>query len=142
MSLREDYGPFLLLGAGLVMLGYAYKRSPRESEGEVGEKCDPDEDAPLGFHCTPTRDGNVLHRDKEYFSGYGSYLNRAMVNDVLAELGFPSGDLKGFQVYMNKISEWELRTDGGVDRDSMVALEEAEVMLGHNQWPKPRWGSI
>ncbi len=142
MSLSEDYGPFLLLGAGVLMLGYAYKRGPRKSNGNVGDRCDPKDNAPFGFHCVSTRDGNVLHRDKEHFSGYGSYLNRAMVNDVLAELGFPNGNLSGFQVYMNKISEWELRTDGEVDRDSVLALEEAETMLGQNQWPKPRWGSV
>jgi hypothetical protein len=139
VSLREDYGPFLLLGAGIVMLSYAYKRGPRKIKGKVGDRCNPEEDAPPGFHCAPSRNGYILQRDKEYFIGYGSYLNRPMVNDVLAELGFSGGNLSAFQTYMNKISEWELPTDGQVDRDSMLALEEAETMLEQGQWPKPRW---
>lgn len=138
MSLRDDYGPILLLGAGLLMLGKASKRSARKNEDRTGEECDPDELAPVGYQCGQVRGGWELRHAEEHFSGFGPYLTRERVDAVLRSLGFPGGNLAAFQGYMSLTYGRELRKDGVVDGPSMHALKEAEQMLSRDEWMFPR----
>ena len=138
MSVLEDYGHFLLLGAGLVMLNKAGKRKPRKLEDRTGEKCDPEDPAPFGYECGQIRGGWELRKEREHFVGFGSYINQEGVDEALAYLGFPNGDLSGFQSYVSLAYQKDLRTDGIADRATMIALKEAEMMLGRDEWVPPR----
>jgi len=138
VSLREEYGHFLLLGAGLLMLGMASKRKPRKMEDRSGEKCDPDEVTPMGYQCGQVRGGWELSPEPEHFAGFGPYINRESVDVALARVGFPDGNLAGFQGYMSLVYGRDLRKDGEVDGSSMHALRDAEQMLGRDEWVFPR----
>ena len=140
MSLRSEYAPFVLMGAGLLVLGLAGKRKPRKSEDRAGEVCDPDEDAPAGYQCARTTDGWKLIGEQEHFTGFGPYINHNAVGEALASVGFPDGDLAGFQEYASLMHEKDLRNDGVIDRDTMFALREAEMMLSRGEWIFPREG--
>lgn len=136
----EDIVPLALLGAGLLLLGKAAKRGPRKLKDRSGEKCDPKESAPYGYECGQITGGWELRKEQEKFIGYGHYNNRAGIDEALLRLGFPDGYLKGFQVYMSAISEWELRTDGKLDSDTITALDEAEGLLDRGEWLPPGGG--
>ncbi len=138
MSVLEDYGHFLLLGAGLVMLNKAGKRKPRKLEDRTGEECDPNESAPYGYECGQTRGGWELRKERGHFVGFGSYINQEGVDEALAYLGFPNGNLSGFQSYVSLAYQKDLRIDGIADRATMIALKEAEMMLGRDEWVPPR----
>lgn len=138
MSLREEYGHFLLLGAGITMLALATKRKKGKLEDRSGEKCDPKEPAPVGYQCGQVRGGWELRQEEEQFVGFGPYINEEAVDEALASLGFPDGNLAGFQGYMSLVYERDLRKDGVADRDSMFALRDAENMLARDEWVFPR----
>lgn len=139
MSLSEDYGHFLILGAGLVMLGIASKRKkPRNLEDRSGEKCDPEESAPFGYQCGQVRGGWELMEEQARFIGFGPYTNRQAVDRALDSLGFPNGDLVGFQKHMSLVYAKGLRVDGEVDKETMAALKQAENMLARNEWLSPK----
>jgi len=138
MSALEDYGPLLLLGAGVIMISVASKKAPRKLPDLSGEKCDPKKDAPLGYECAQAIGGWELAPEIEQFVGYGPYVNRKTVDNTLAILGFEHGDLQHFQNYMSMAYGWELRKDGVVDAESMKALKEAENMSARNEWLPPR----
>lgn len=137
MAVHKEYGHFLILGAGLVMLHYAMKKKPRVVDDHEGESCEPGATAPFGYDCVHTAEGYQLRAEPAKFIGYGPYPNREAVVDVLDRLGFVNEDLSGFQHYMTLRSRWGLRTDGSVDRDTMLALREAEIMLDRSEWPFP-----
>ena len=138
MSFRDEYGHFVLLGAGLVMLGMASKKKPRKLEDKSGEKCDPDEEPPLGYQCGQVRGGWELRHEPEQFVGFGPYINRDAVDAALESLGFAGGNLAGFQGYMSLAYGRDLRKDGVVDGPSMKALRDAEMMLSRDEWAFPR----
>lgn len=138
MSFRGEYGHFLLLGAGVLLLGMASRKKPRKLENRSGEECDPKEDAPMGYQCGQVRGGWELRPEPEHFAGFGPYINRDAVDDALARLGFPGGNLGSFQSYMSMSYGRELRKDGVVDGDSMRALHDAEMMLVRDEWVFPR----
>ena len=138
MSLRDDYAPFALMGAGLFVLGMASKRKPRKAQDRAGEPCNPDEPAPFGYQCGQAPGGWKLIEEQGHFTGFGPYINRDAVDDALLSVGFPGGNLAGFQGYTSLVYEKNLRTDGVIDRDSMFALREAEMMLSRDEWLFPR----
>lgn len=135
---RSDIAPIALLGAGLFLLGKAAKKSPRKLKDRTGEKCDPKESAPYGYECGQVVGGWELMEEKGKFLGFGPYNNKEGIDTALRSLGFSDGNLRGFQMYMSLVSEWDLRKDGQLDRDTVVALEEAEGLLGRNEWTPPR----
>jgi len=137
VSFTDEYGHFVLLGAGLVLLHYATRKKPRVIEEREGEPCEPGAYAPFGYDCVKVGEGYQLKAEVPKFIGYGPYPNRQAVVDALDRLGFPNENLAGFQRYMTLYSEWGLRTDGNVDRDTMLALREAELMLERNEWQFP-----
>ncbi len=138
MSFGDEYGHFLLLGAGVVMLGMASKRKPRKVVDRTGEECDPKESAPFGYQCGQVRGGWTLQEEQEHFVGFGPYINEEAMLTALDAVGFPNGNLAGFQGYMSLAYESDLRRDGAVDRDSMLALRDAEQMLARDEWVFPR----
>lgn len=138
MSFSREYGHFLLLGGGVLLLGLAAKKRPRKLEDRSGEECDPDEMSPMGYQCGQVRGGWELSHQPEVFLGFGPYLNRERVDEALASLGFHDGDLEGFQRYMSMAYDRDLRKDGSVDGPSMRALKDAEVMLSRDEWLFPR----
>lgn len=138
MSLADDYGHFVLLGVGLAALAVASKRKPRKLEDRTGEECDPDDPPPFGYECGQVRGGWALRPEREHFVGFGPYLNRGAVDEALASLGFPGGQLADFQRYMAQVYDRDLRQDGVVDGPSMRALVEAESMLARDEWVPPR----
>lgn len=138
MSFREEYGHFLLLGAGVVMLGMASKRKARKLEDRTGEKCDPEEDPPFGYQCGQVLGGWELQEEQGHFAGYGSYVNEQGVDTALASLGFPDGNLAGFQGYATLAYGKGLRKDGVLDGATLRALKDAEAMLARDEWVFPR----
>ena len=138
MSFSDEYGPFLILGAGLVMLSLATKRKPRVHTDRSGETCVPGEDVPEGYECEWVDDGVFeLRAERGNFVGYGPYPSRKAVDNALSSLGFPGANLAGFQRHMTLISTHDLRQDGVVDRDTVLALKEAEGMLERGIWTYP-----
>ena len=135
---KTDIVPVALLGAGLFLIGKAAKKSPRKLKDRTGETCDPKESAPYGYECGQVVGGWELMEEKGKFLGFGPYNNKAGIDAALRSLGFSDGNLRGFQMYMSLISEWDLRKDGQLDRDTVVALEEAEGLLGRGEWMPPR----
>jgi hypothetical protein len=131
---KDDILPFAIFGAGLLLLGMAAKKGPRKLKDRTGEKCDPKESAPYGYECGQVKGGWELREEQSEWIGFGLYQSRSGVDAALEKLGFPGGDLQGFQEHMSRISEWDLRTDGKVDRDTIVALEEAEGLLRRGEW--------
>ncbi len=135
---KDDIVPFALLGAGLFLLGKAAKKGPRKLKDRTGEACDPKDNAPYGYECGQVVGGWELMEEKGKFLGFGPYNNRDGVDTALSRLGFSGGNLKGFQMYMSLISEWDLRKDGQLDSETIVALEEAEGLLNRDEWVPPR----
>lgn len=138
MSALEDYGPLFLLGAGVLMIAHANKKSPRKLVDRSGEKCAAGEEAPYGYECAQVVGGWELRPETKSFVGYGSFINRASVDSALVSLGFSYGDLEHFQNYMSMAYGWDLRKDGVVDSQSMKALREAVNMLSRDEWLPPR----
>jgi hypothetical protein len=137
---NDDIVPLALLGGGLLLLGMAAKKGPRKLKDRTGEKCDPKATAPYGYDCGQVMGGWELVPEKEEYIGFGHYNSRAGVDAALESLGFPNGDLAGFQRYMSAISEWDLRSDGQIDKDTLIALEEAEGLLRRDEWLAPYGG--
>lgn len=133
----EDIIPLVVLGGGLFLLGKASKRPPRKIEDRTGESCDPNDIAPFGYEGAQVRGGWKPVPEKPQWLGFGHYNNRAGVDEAIHSLGFPDGDLSGFQEYMSRISEWDLREDGEVDKGTILALEEADRMLRLDEWVFP-----
>lgn len=138
MSFFEEYGHLVLLGAGVAMIGMATKRKPRKIEDRTGEECDPEGDVPFGYQCGQVPGGWELRQEESRFHGYGPYINYESVVRALDSLGFPGGNLRGFQHYMSMAYARDLRKDGVVDGDSMRALRDAEQMLARDEWVFPR----
>ena len=137
MSFMEDYGHFLLLGAGVVAIAAGSQRKTRKLEKRAGEECDPNNPPPSGYQCGQIPGGWELMEESGHFTGFGSYINAEAVTDALESLGFPNGDLAGYQAYFSLVYEGELRRDGIVDKDSLVALKEGENMLAREEWSFP-----
>lgn len=135
---KDDILPIALLGGGLFLLGKAAKKSPRKLKDRTGEVCDSKESAPYGYECGQVAGGWALMNEQEKFLGFGPYKNKEGIDTALLSLGFSEGNLQGFQMYMSLISEWDLRKDGQVDRDTIVALEDAEGLLSRDEWVPPR----
>lgn len=138
MSLTNDYGHILLFGVGVLILGAASRRGPRKLEDRAGEECNPNEIAPLGYQCGQSVGKWTLQKEVGHFAGFGHYLNRENVDAALAKVGFPDGNLEGFQRYISMAYEYNLRKDGIVDGATMKALYDAELMLGRDEWIFPR----
>lgn len=134
---KDDILPIALLGGGLFLLGKAAKKSPRKLKDRTGEVCNPKNSAPYGYDCGQVAGGWALMKEQEKFLGFGPYKNKEGINTALLSLGFSEDDLSGFQIYMSLISDWELREDGQIDRETVVALEEAEAMSSRNEWVPP-----
>ena len=137
---KDDIVPVALLGAGLFLLGKAAKKGPRKLKDRTGEVCDPKGSAPYGYECGQVVGGWELMKEQGKFLGFGHYNNVEGINTALMRLGFSEGNLRGFQMYMSLVSEWDLRKDGQLDRDTVVALEEAEGLLNRGEWTPPRGG--
>lgn len=137
MSLRSDYGPLLALGAGVLLLGMASKRKPRQLEDRAGEACEPGEHAPVGYECGQGDDGWKLREEQSKFTGYGPYINQGSMDEALRAVGFPNGDLLGFQQHANNVHGQDIRTDGAIDRATMLFLREAEMMVARGEWIFP-----
>jgi hypothetical protein len=135
---KDDIVPVALLGAGLFLIGKAVKKGPRKLKDRTGEPCNPKESAPYGYECGQVVGGWELMEERGKFLGFGSYNNKDGIDTALRSLGFSDGNLRGFQMYMSLISEWDLRKDGQLDRDTVVALEEAEGLLSRGEWLPPR----
>lgn len=133
----EDIIPLAVLGGGIFLLNKAYKKPPRKMEDRTGEVCDPNKKPPCGYECNQVRGGWELAPEKGEWIGFGHYVNRQGVDDMLKKLGFPGGDLVGFQNYMSRISDWDLRQDGVIDKKSILALKEAEGLLRRDEWIFP-----
>lgn len=139
---RDDIVPAGLLIGGLLLMAKASKKGPRSTKDRTGENCDPKEIAPFGYECGQVTGGWELREESTGWLGYGHYRNSEGVNEALMSLGFADGDLKGFQIYMSRISEWDLRKDGLVDRDTIIALDEAESLLRRDEWLFPPEGAM
>lgn len=127
--------PLLMLGGGLAMLNVASKRKkPRSLKARAGEACEPDERAPHGYRCGKVNGEYELIPEKAQFFGYGPYPSRAAVDRALGDLGFPGGNIAAFQNYMSNISKWDLRRDGAIDRDTILALRHAHELLERGEW--------
>lgn len=137
---KDDIVPVALLGVGLFLLGKAAKKGPRKLKDRTGEVCDPKESAPYGYECGQVVGGWELMEERGKLLGFGPYNNVEGIDTALLRLGFSEGNLRGFQMYMSLVSEWDLRKDGQLDRDTVVALEEAEGLLNRNEWTPPRGG--
>ena len=137
MSLGSDYAPLLALGAGVVLLGMASKRKPRRLEDRSGETCDPDETAPFGYQCGKDGNGWELREERDRFTGYGPYINQSAMDQALAVVGFPNGDLLGFQQHANDVHGQSVPVAGAIDRATMLFLREAEMMLARGEWIFP-----
>ena len=138
MSFSDEYGHFLLLGAGVAMLVIASQRKPRKLEDRSGESCDPDESAPFGHECHQVDGDWKLRPGTRHFIGYGPYISRRNLDHALARLGFPGGNVAGFQAYMSSIYKHDVRKDGIIDGETVVAIREAEQMLDRGEWALPR----
>jgi len=134
----DDIFPLALLGAGVLMLSKASKRGPRKLKDRKGEECNPNDSAPYGYECGQVAGGWELKEERERYLGFGHYNNRAGIDAALESLGYPGGNLQGFQIYMSMISDWDLRTDGLIGQDTITALEEAEEALARGEWVPPR----
>ncbi len=134
----DDIVPLALLGVGVFMLSKASKRGPRQHKERKGDECNPNDSAPYGYECGQVAGGWELREERERYLGFGHYNNRAGIDAALASLGYPGGNLQGFQIYMSSVSDWDLRRDGLLDPDTITALEEAEGMLGRGEWVPPR----
>ena len=137
MSLGSDYGPLLALGAGVVLLGMASKRKPRRLEDRSGEACDPDGVTPFGYQCGQNGDDWELQEERNRFTGYGPYINQSAMDQALEVVGFPNGDLLGFQQHSNDVHGQDVPVAGAIDRASMLFLREAEMMLARGEWIFP-----
>jgi len=135
---RDDLLPLALLGGGLMLLGMASKKPARKLKDRSGEECEPKESAPYGYECGQVTGGWKLVEEKPKYLGYGSYNNREGVDVAINQLGFPGGNLRGFQMYISMTSDWDLRQDGQIDKNTILALEEAEGLLGRGEWLPPR----
>lgn len=134
----DDIVPIALLGAGVLLLSKASKRGPRKLKERKGEECNPNDPAPFGYECGQAVGGWELKEERERYLGFGHYNNRAGIDTVLSSLGYPGGNLQGFQIYMSMVSDWKLRKDGLLDPDTITALEEADEMLARGEWVPPR----
>ena len=137
MSLRSDYGPILAIGAGVFLLGMATKRKPRHLDDLSGETCEPSETAPHGYQCGQANGGWELREEHEKFTGYGPYINQAAMDQALEAVGFPAGNLQGFQHHANNAHGQNLRIDGEIDQATTFFLREAEQMLARGEWILP-----
>jgi len=137
---KDDILPIALLGGGLLMLGMASKKGPRKLKDRTGEKCDPKGIAPFGYECGQVVGGWELMKEKGQFLGYGHYNNQEGIDKALNSLGFHSGDIAGFQHYMSGISEWDIPASGQINKETIIALEEAEGLLRRGEWVSPVWG--
>ena len=135
---RDDIVPLALLGLGVFALSKAAKNGPRKLKDRAGDKCDPKDTSPFGYQCGQVVGGWELRNEAEKYLGFGHYNNRPGIDAALSRVGFPGGNLMGFQMYMSSISEWELRQDGNLDKDTIIALEEAEGLLDRGEWIPPR----
>lgn len=134
---RDDLLPLALLGAGVLMLTKASKKAPRNLKDRRGEECDPKELTPYGYECGQVIGGWELKEEREKHLGFGHYNNQAGIDAALARVGFPDGNLVAFQMYMSAVSEWDLRDDGVLDEDTIIALEEAEGLMDRGEWSPP-----
>jgi len=82
-------------------------------------------------------DDFVLEEEAEQFLGFGPYRSRQDVDGVLEKLGFSNGDLEGFERYMSQTTPWDLSIDGQPDKQSMLALAEAQKLYDAGRWNPP-----
>lgn len=136
MSSDGDIGAYVILGLGIGALVLASRKKPKPArKDQAGEACDPLEETPHGYICVAEDGGFILRREAPKFLGFGPYPSRAVVDKVLAELGF-SSDIGEFQTYMSQTTRWSLRTDGIIDADTIHALKEADELLAAGKWHK------
>lgn len=136
----DDIGAYLVLFAGAGLLYAASRKKPKpKRKSRKGEECDPLEKSPHGYICVTDEDGFTLDEEAEKFLGFGPYASLSAVEEMLQNLGFPGGDLAGFQRYVSETSQWDLRTDGEIDKQTMLALADAEKLYDAGRWkPPPR----
>jgi len=137
---KDDIIPLAVLGGGLFLIGMAARKPKRKLKDRTGEECDPDGIPPFGYECAQTRGGYELRKEPEKFMGFGHYRNRDGIDAALEKLGFPGGNLAGFQGYMGLVYGRGIRTDGELDSATIRALEDAEAMLARDEWAFPRGG--
>ena len=121
---------------GLLYAATRKKERPKR-KSRKGQACDPLQKPPHGYMCVAEGEGFVLEEEAEKFIGFGPYSSRQEVDHVLEKLGFSGGDLEGFERYMSQTTPWDLQIDGEPDKQSMLALAEAERLYDAGRWTPP-----
>jgi len=133
----KSVAPFALLIFGVGALYLANHQKPKKKQVDrTGEICDPMGKVPLGYQCVSDGRHFKLYPEGKNRLGYSPFADKKDVDDTIEQLGFYNGDVKEFQTFMSQTTKWNLRTDGFIDKETLLALQDAKDLKKQGVWHK------